>query len=52
VVAEGVETLGQADILRRAGCDVVQGFLFSPPVPVGEFVGMLSAGVLAPKARG
>jgi EAL domain-containing protein (putative c-di-GMP-specific phosphodiesterase class I) len=52
VVAEGVETLGQADILRRAGCDVVQGFLFSPPVPVGEFVGMLAAGVLAPKARG
>ncbi len=32
VVAEGVETAGQRDTLRRLGCDYMQGFLFSPPV--------------------
>jgi diguanylate cyclase (GGDEF)-like protein/PAS domain S-box-containing protein len=33
VVAEGVETEQQAELLRRLRCDQVQGFLFSPPVP-------------------
>jgi len=32
VVAEGVETEEQFTFLRREGCDVMQGFLFSPPV--------------------
>jgi diguanylate cyclase (GGDEF)-like protein/PAS domain S-box-containing protein len=32
VVAEGVETAQQLDILRAMGCDEFQGFLFSPPV--------------------
>lgn len=32
-IAEGVETQRQLDILRAEGCDQVQGFLFSPPVP-------------------
>ena len=39
VVAEGVETAGQLQELRRFGCDFAQGFLFSRPVPahlVGE----------------
>ena len=33
VVAEGVETEQQAELLRRFRCDQVQGFLFSPPLP-------------------
>lgn len=33
VVAAGVETLEQRDMLRIAGCDFGQGFLFAPPLP-------------------
>jgi EAL domain-containing protein (putative c-di-GMP-specific phosphodiesterase class I) len=32
VVAEGVETREQADLLRTLGCDFGQGFLFSRPL--------------------
>jgi EAL domain-containing protein (putative c-di-GMP-specific phosphodiesterase class I) len=38
VVAEGVETEEQLEVLRRQGCDYVQGFLFSRPVAAEEFV--------------
>jgi EAL domain-containing protein (putative c-di-GMP-specific phosphodiesterase class I) len=37
VVAEGVETATQLEILRRFGCDEFQGFLYSPGVPSPEF---------------
>ena len=37
VVAEGVETEGQLDILRDGGCDLVQGYYFSRPLPPEEF---------------
>jgi diguanylate cyclase (GGDEF)-like protein len=33
VNAEGVETLGQADCLKKHGCDEIQGFLLARPVP-------------------
>lgn len=38
VVAEGVETQEQFDLLRRLGCGYVQGFYFSPPVSAEAFV--------------
>ncbi|MGI6014472.1 MAG: putative bifunctional diguanylate cyclase/phosphodiesterase [Oscillospiraceae bacterium] len=37
VVAEGVETQGQLALLREGGCDLVQGYYFSRPVPAQEF---------------
>ena len=37
VVAEGVENVEQADLLRRMGCDELQGFLLGRPLPVDEF---------------
>ena len=37
VVAEGVETEGQLSLLQDAGCDLVQGFYFSRPLPPEEF---------------
>ena len=36
VVAEGVETVNQLEILRSLGCDLAQGFLFSVPKPADE----------------
>lgn len=36
-VAEGVETNAQRDFLRAAGCDIIQGYLFSRPLPILEF---------------
>jgi len=41
VVAEGVETEGQLAYLRQHGCDEIQGYYFSPPVPAPEFEAML-----------
>ncbi len=43
VVAEGVETKAQLDLLKKAGCDRVQGYYFSRPVPADEFVKFLSS---------
>jgi diguanylate cyclase (GGDEF)-like protein/PAS domain S-box-containing protein len=44
VVAEGVETAAQLDFLRRAGCNEMQGYYFSRPIPAGEMATMLRAG--------
>ncbi len=43
VVAEGVEDEAQACLLRELGCDLVQGFHFSPPVPAEQLGRMLRA---------
>ena len=37
VVAEGVETENQLKLLKGAGCDLVQGYHFSRPLPAMEF---------------
>ncbi|MBR6348103.1 MAG: EAL domain-containing protein [Spirochaetales bacterium] len=37
VVAEGVENEQQYLLLRQTGCDIVQGYYFSKPLPPGEF---------------
>jgi len=38
IVAEAVETAAQADILRAMGCDVVQGYIYAPPLAEHEFL--------------
>jgi diguanylate cyclase (GGDEF)-like protein len=40
VVAEGVETLDQANALRVLGCAAMQGYLFCPPIPASEVEGL------------
>lgn len=37
MIAEGVETAEQLTTLREMGCDMVQGYYFSPPKPADEF---------------
>jgi EAL domain-containing protein (putative c-di-GMP-specific phosphodiesterase class I) len=41
VIAEGVETKGQLQILKSKGCNAFQGYLFAKPMPVESFEGLL-----------
>jgi predicted signal transduction protein with EAL and GGDEF domain len=41
VVAEGVETEEQLNLLRKLGCDTIQGYYFSKPIPSNEVVMLL-----------
>ncbi|MDD2534404.1 MAG: EAL domain-containing protein [Eubacteriales bacterium] len=41
VVVEGVETKAQLDLLMQFGCDYIQGFYFSRPLPTSEFLAFL-----------
>ncbi|GAB4216115.1 MAG: hypothetical protein Fur007_15530 [Rhodoferax sp.] len=44
IVAEGVETRDQMQFLRRLGCDQMQGFLFSKPLPAADFAALVQSG--------
>jgi diguanylate cyclase (GGDEF)-like protein/PAS domain S-box-containing protein len=41
IIAEGVETEPQRDYLKRLNCDLLQGFLYSKPLPAEEVVDFL-----------
>ena len=43
LVAEGVETASQLLFLKHNGCDIIQGFYYSKPLPVAEFEALLQA---------
>jgi diguanylate cyclase (GGDEF)-like protein len=47
VVAEGVETSGQSDILVSMGCDELQGYFFSMPVTADEVLRMAKSPIHA-----
>ncbi|MFN3656685.1 MAG: putative bifunctional diguanylate cyclase/phosphodiesterase [Pseudolabrys sp.] len=46
VIAEGVETERQLELLTAAGCRYIQGHYFSPPVPAAQAGALLRQGVL------
>lgn len=41
VIAEGVETAFQRDFLYQIGCDEIQGYLISQPIPIKDFVSLV-----------
>ncbi|MGN7611871.1 EAL domain-containing protein [Magnetococcales bacterium HHB-1] len=43
VVAEGAESAEEVDYLREAGCDEIQGYFFSKPLPTDQFEAYLKA---------
>ena len=47
VIAEGVETVGQRDLLAEMGCHNYQGYLFSRPLPLEEFEAFVNRGLTA-----
>ncbi|QUG41574.1 EAL domain-containing protein [Psychrobacillus sp. INOP01] len=46
VVAEGVETYEQYNLLKKMGCKIVQGYFFSKPLPATEFEELLKIGTI------
>jgi len=44
VIAEGVETKEQLDVLRHMGCEEMQGYYFSRPVPAADLSALLKEG--------
>lgn len=42
VVAEGVEQDKQVELLREMGCDIIQGYYYSKPLPLHELEEFLS----------
>lgn len=51
LVAEGVETEKQAIFLEQYGCNQMQGFLFSRPLPASEFATMLETSCCRPMSE-
>ena len=50
ILAEGVESQAQKELLGILGCDDMQGFLFSPPLPADEFESFLASGAFPARA--
>jgi diguanylate cyclase (GGDEF)-like protein len=48
VLAEGVETIEQLAMLQAYGCEEIQGYLFSKPMPEDEFLTLLREGTRYP----
>lgn len=42
VIAEGVETLEQLNILKTIGCDQIQGYHYAKPLPASELISLLN----------
>jgi diguanylate cyclase (GGDEF)-like protein/PAS domain S-box-containing protein len=51
VVAEGVEALEQLQFLRNRGCDEIQGFFFSRPIPAADFSQLLHKNLAEQQVR-
>lgn len=51
VIAEGVETQSQLDLLRRMNCDEYQGFIYSPAVPAARLKEILQRHVPGTRQR-
>ena len=43
-IVEGVEEQEQVDMLKSAGCDIIQGYYFSRPLPPEEFERFIKGG--------
>ena len=41
VIAEGVETSEELELLNRMGCDLIQGYIFSKPLPADQIEDLL-----------
>ena len=51
IVAEGVEAAGTVEVLHRYGCDIIQGFFYSRPIPAAELAAWLANGPAAEPSR-
>lgn len=43
LVAEGIETTNEAELIAREGIDYIQGFYYSRPLPIQDFLNFLQA---------
>lgn len=46
IIAEGVEKVEQADFLKSIGCEYIQGYLYSKPVPEAEYTKLICGSTL------
>lgn len=51
VVAEGVEEYNQLEFLKQKQCDIIQGYLYSEPVPLDQFEQILQKRIIKPKRQ-